>query len=401
MSTEANDNVTITAQCLCKAHTFSTEVARSSLPLEGNFCHCHSCRHLTGAMYSSCTLWPGPGDEIQQSSLKAYVFSNRLHALFCGTCSSKMFWQVQPDKPDDPFEYEVFTGTLSNLDIPTLVQFSHQIFVGDTLDGGASPWLRTPNQNGAVARRWLAHSEKSQEIDGDWPSIDSLPEATVKAELEDIPIRCCCKGVDLVLRRSNVEFAETPRSELPWFVDPVTRKGMASFDVCNSCRRQCGSDIFHWTFSLLRQVGFPQKAAPGTQQGGSSFPVTSSELRDAVTTSAQSRDPRFGTLTLYASSPDVQRYFCSRCSASVFYCVDDRPDTTDIALGLLEAPSGARAEEVVSWSLGSNAAHRGDMAGGWRDGHMNAVESAAEAWRVARKYPKHWRTVEKEEAMRG
>ncbi|KAK7756333.1 hypothetical protein SLS62_001559 [Diatrype stigma] len=317
-----------------------------------------------------------------------------------------MFWQVQPDNPSDGSAvlYEVFTGVLANLDVPNLVQCSHHIFVGDTRDGGASAWLRAPNQSGARPRRWLGHSEKSEEIpDGaDWPGpIASLPDASVTSERGEVPLRCRCRGVDLVLRAPDREFEGKAWAELPWFVDPVTHKGIASFDVCNSCRIQSGTDIFHWTFALLRQIAFPRATTSAGAQHDSSnsnsnspFPATTSELREAVT----GGDPRFGTLALYASSPDVQRYFCSRCAAVVFYCVDDRPDMLDVALGLLEAPSGARAEEFVSWILGGDSAHREDMAGGWRDGHMNAVELAAEAWRVARKYPKHWRTVEKKEA---
>lgn len=348
--------------------------------------------------------------------LETYVFSKRLSVLFCRTCSSKMFWQAQPDNPaGDAVIYEVFTGVLANLDVPNLVQFSHHIFLGDTVDGGASAWLRAPNQNGVRPRRWLGHSEKSEEIlhgdvdvdvDDDWPApIASLPDAGITSERGEVPLRCRCRGVDLVLRAPDREFEGKTRSELPWFADPVTHKGIASFDVCDSCRIQSGTDIFHWTFALLRQIAFPPATATAptttsgaarqdSSNGSSSFPATTSELREAVT----GGDPRFGTLALYASSPDVQRYFCSRCAAVVFYCVDDRPDTLDVALGLLEAPSGARAEEFVSWILGGDSAHREDMAGGWRDGHMNAVEPAAEAWRAARKYPRHWRTVEREEA---
>ncbi|RYP75036.1 hypothetical protein DL771_002684 [Monosporascus sp. 5C6A] len=389
------DSVTLTAQCLCKAHTFTTEVARSSLPLKATCCHCNSCRHVTGALYSVDAPWPGDGDKIGKSSLKKYTCSKLVTLLFCGTCSSPMFFQMRPENADESDEYGVFTGVLANIEVPNLVEFGHHMYVGDTLDGGASPWLRNPNQNGVPARRWIGRAEKSQEIHGDWPPIASLPAATLKSEVEEVPVRCHCKGVDLVLRLPGQDLQGKPRSELPWFIDPATLKNLATFDVCDSCRLQAGVDIWHWTFSLLRHIGF--SPASGSQQRD--FPATSLELREAVSM-REGRDPRFGTLTLYSSSPHVQRYFCSRCSACVFYCVDSRPDTLDVALGLLEAPSGARAEEVVSWAFGGSMVWQEDVVGGWREGHIGAVVSTAEAWRMERSYPKNWRRAEKEEAER-
>ncbi|RYO77669.1 hypothetical protein DL766_004729 [Monosporascus sp. MC13-8B] len=142
-------------------------------------------------------------------------------------------------------------------------------------------------------------------------------------------------------------------------------------------------------------MAFPPTS--GTQQRD--FPATSLELKEAVSV-REGRDPRFGTLTFHSSSPDVQRYFCSRCSACVFYCVDDRPDMLDVALGLLEAPSGARAEEVVSWTFTGSMGWRQDVVGGWREGHIVAVESTAEAWRTESNYPKHSWRAEKEEPER-
>ncbi|RYP14588.1 hypothetical protein DL765_006259 [Monosporascus sp. GIB2] len=389
------DSVTLTAQCLCKAHTFTTEVARSSLPLKATCCHCNSCRHVTGGLYSVDAPWPGDRDKIETSSLKRYTFSKAITDLFCGTCSSRMFFRKSPENADESDEYGVFTGVLMNIDVPNLVEFVHHMYVGDTLDGGASPWLRNPNQSGVPARRWVGRTEKSQEIHGDWPPIASLPAPTLKSEVEEIPIRCRCKGVDFVLRLPGRELQGKPRSELPWFIDPTTYKNLASFDVCDSCRLQSGVDIWNWTFSLLRHMAFPP--APETQPRD--FPATNLELKEAVSV-REGRDPRFGTLTLYSSSPDVQRYFCSRCSACVFYCVDDRPDMLDVALGLLEAPSGARAEEVVSWGFGRDMSWREDVVGGWREGHIVAVEFTAEAWRTERNYPKCSWMAETEEAKR-
>lgn len=46
-----SNTVVITVECLCKIHTFSTEISTSKLPLKCNVCHCDSCRHSTGALH--------------------------------------------------------------------------------------------------------------------------------------------------------------------------------------------------------------------------------------------------------------------------------------------------------------------------------------------------------------
>ena len=54
-------------------------------------------------------------------------------------------------------------------------------------------------------------------------------------------------------------------------------------------------------------------------------------------------------LAEYRSSEGVRRYFCSKCSATVFWCCDVRPDLIDVSVGLLDAEEGARAESWLEW----------------------------------------------------
>lgn len=388
-----SEHVDITAQCLCKAHSFTTSVERSKLPLQVWYCHCDSCRHSTGALYSSDVAWPGPGEEIQRSSLKRYVFTPRVHILFCGTCSSPMFFEEYDGPGTDPTGWGVFTGVLSNNAEPGLATIASHIFVGDTLDGGATMWLRS-NGDGTPIKRWTAARDKSEEVAADWPPSVSLPGTDLKSEPAPVPIRCRCKGVDLVLRWDEIvaEFSVKPKSELPWFIDPETYKLLASFDVCDSCRLSCGVDVLHWTFTMLRHISFPGDAQSDDQPA---FPHSTGDLRAAVSRQ-EGRDPRLGTLAFYASSDDVQRYFCSNCSATVFYAVDVRTDMVDLAAGLLESPAGARAEDVLSWNFGGESSWRQDVEGGWREGLVASIEKQAEEWRVKRQYPKNWRRIIKE-----
>jgi hypothetical protein len=201
-----------------------------------------------------------------------------------------------------------------------------------------------------------------------------------------------------VLHRPIADFAATQRSELPWFVDPATNKALAGFDSCDSCRLSSGIDVFNWTFVLLSHLAFPQLDPNKGLHRLSGFPKSSIELKKAIATKTQDRDPRLGTLAFYMSSPDVQRYFCSRCSACVFYAVDDRPAMVNVAIGVLDSQDGARAEGLLSWAFGGKMGWREDVVDGWREGFVEKIEAAAELWRIERGYPKNWRRMQKEEA---
>ena len=58
-----------------------------------------------------------------------------------------------------------------------------------------------------------------------------------------------------------------------------------------------------------------------------------------------------GTLKQYESSKGVYRYFCGTCGATVFWRSDRRSEELiDVAVGLFDASSGVRAEEVLEWA---------------------------------------------------
>ncbi|KAK4100189.1 hypothetical protein N658DRAFT_487118 [Parathielavia hyrcaniae] len=143
----------------------------------------------------------------------------------------------------------------------------------------------------------------------------------------------------------------------------------------NNWSEEGGSELFNWTFAWLKHTSF------SGDQGDDGLPVNTAQLRAAV------------------EAADFQRYFCERCSASVFYAVDDRPDWVDIAVGLLESPDGARAESVILWSFGGMTGWEGDMVGTWRERMLHAVEKEVEQWRVERGYPMSWYRLKKQQAQ--
>ncbi|KAF4979800.1 hypothetical protein FZEAL_4060 [Fusarium zealandicum] len=382
MASETTPDLIVTAQCLCKANIFTTSIFRSNLPLKGTICHCNSCRHVTGAMYSSHVVWPGSPEEICKSKLERYKFTQNVSLRFCGTCSSPMFWEeYYAEKPEI---LDVLTGVLNNVQVPDFITFPYQILVGDTKDGGASHWLQHVNKDGFLSQRWKTRAGKSEQLDTSWPSTTSAPQDQDQAGTRRISIQCRCKGINFVLSPGNANFAGMEPDVLPFFVEPATHKHLASFDACNSCRSMFGVDIVNWTFALLRQLEFQESTGPA-------FPKSTSELKEAIL--SPDRDARFGTLAMYKSSPDVQRYFCSRCSASAFYAVDDRPDLVDVAVGLLDSQDGANAESFLTWNLGAKVGGEADVAGGWRQGFVESIKDTAESWRVKRKYPKTWKRL--------
>lgn len=412
-TTTEQDHVELTAQCLCKEHTFTANVPRSSLPLEAHVCHCNSCRHVTGAMNTNVVPWSGDVDAIEKSTLRRYSFSKRIKILFCGTCSSPMLWEIlQHDEATGKAketEYDVFTGVLRNEGPRGLLKIVDHIFVGDTLDGGSSMWTRAPGGDGGApaARRWHGARGASQQLPDDWPPgpPPPPPAAHWRSEPRDISFGCHCAGVDLIYRRTQAdgEFAacQRPEAKLPRFVDPASGKPVvAGMDACDSCRASSGVDFFHWTSSSLRHVGFSSSGGGGGDRERP-FPATLADLYAAVSGPRERRDPRLGTLAVYGSSDGVRRYFCSRCSACVFYAAEARhednddhdDDVVNIAMGLFKSPEGARAEGAFLWQFGGPVRHREDVLGGWREAWLESIEAECEAWRVQRNFPEWWRLM--------
>ncbi len=254
-------------------------------------------------------------------------------------------------------------------------------------------WLRK-SLDGSHIPRWTRRSENSGEaaeaLPYGWPgaSADAPPDSN--AWPERTPVRCHCGGVNLVLR-SACDLASKPAEELPFFVDPETFQYLATFDACDSCRLSFGTDISNWTFTLLSHIEYPAETELGDK---AEFPRSVQELVSAV--SAPNKDPRLGTLSFYRSSPDVERFFCLRCAAAVFYACDDRADMVDLAVGLLDHPSGARAEGLLKWNFGV-IGWRDSVKGGWRDNFVQAVAEESEEWRIQRGYSKTWARVKREE----
>ncbi|KAF3353180.1 hypothetical protein HYQ45_005413 [Verticillium longisporum] len=322
-------NVAITAHCLCRKHTFTASVPTSTLPLEATVDHSDGARYLTGGLFLATAPWPTPEENV--SVLKAYAVSKTVETFSCATCSSQMFQRENG-------QLRVITGVLGKN--KGLVRYSKHKGMEGTKDGGAAPWFgqTTPSE-----------------------------QATSKAcaESSETELRCHCGGVHLVLHGARAEDAEAWRA----IVDPESKRYLATLDACDSCRTTVGSDIVCWAFAPIARVKFA-----GEWFG---FPTNVADLKAAVLRGVAG----LGTMKVYGSSQGVERFFCGRCAASVFYTSSTRPKQVDITVGLLRQPGGARADGALSWALG-RADYLEDVKGGWRETVINEFVEGSERWRL-------------------
>ena len=361
-----DETIDLTASCLCNSHVYSTNLPKSSLPLKAHICHCSSCRHVTGSLCTSI-VWPSPFVESINdiSSLKRYRYSPDFDFLFCPTCSTPIFGVFD----DGTQTTGVLTGCLNNFAAEGVeaVRWDDMGFVGDTKDGGASPWLRNVNATGPALKCFSGRTYKQDaiELPEDWPKQDQASERAADRQ-DSVPIHCKCQGVDLYLHRGDYKTMDA--KDLPWNVDAQTRKIKANLCGCNSCRLQSGNDVFNWTFVELKNISYSTSSS-----GDISFPTHMDDLAALVDT----QDERIGSLRYYNSSPGIERYFCGTCSATVFFASNGRPSIVDVAVGVLDASDGARAEGLLAWSLEKEVEFKGDAKGGWREGLLERVERAA------------------------
>jgi hypothetical protein len=91
-------------------------------------------------------------------------------------------------------------------------------------------------------------------------------------------------------------------------------------------------------------------------------------------------DESFGAMKTYRSSVGVTRSFCGVCGANIFWEADFRPTLVDVAVGALDAESGARAEEWLEWATERvsfrEEAHHLDL--------IEGLESGLKRWKERR-----------------
>ncbi|KEF59572.1 uncharacterized protein A1O9_04417 [Exophiala aquamarina CBS 119918] len=285
------ETTTLHAQCHCKRASYKFSIPSLSLPLSSSFCSCSSCRYATGQLAASFAVIPLDPDtlDLDVSQLSSYASSSHRTRHFCPTCGANV---LDFDNSDNL--WRVCTGMLDRTQ--NLLK-RNQIFLGDTCDGGLSVWMNGMGQKfegspDVEPFDFKTDLHKDKELDKDLPSTAHLLGM------------CHCHGVQIRI---------LPPSE--------KQRYSAGLDFCTSCRTTTGFEVTSWTSVPLSQIQVPE---------GQSLALSTR------------------TLKTYASSPGVSRSFCGNCGLTAFVTKDNQ-SWIDIAVGMLRAEEGARAERWLEW----------------------------------------------------
>lgn len=284
------------------------------------------------------------------STLVEYRPAKTVSFYFCRTCGSHMFAERRRYGSLD-----VMTGVLQD-DAERFVKVVDHQHVESTVDGGFSAWL--PIIGAKFLPRWRRSREESDLLPLEWP----CPVAAARRKRDSqLAAHCHCGGVSFNITRPNdrsgaftaplpdvikkyTNGEEATLTEEKWWLSGDGRY-TAGTCACRSCRLASGMDIVE-----VRRARFPAFACSNEEctnhiQQWGFIPAHNIKMTDGKPFTTD-----FGTLKAFRSSEDATRYFCDACGATVFWIGDDRPELIDVAVGLLAAPSGARAEDWLKWA---------------------------------------------------
>ena len=335
----ALDHKSIKASCLCGLVKHEITLPTSNFPLKSCLCHCNSCRHMTGCLCLTVAFLP-PQYKPKQTlldQLRPFRFSKRITQYHCLVCGTQMLWRCfeDGDDPQSPVQWDVACGTLERAD--NIYEVHGHEHIADTLDGGFADFL--PSIDNTPVERWPHHFRKGEQIPLYWQS-DNKSQAQASAG-DRLQAHCLCGGVQFWIARPSPRsedaecfwpdvlipyHSDEPRpGRAPWWLREDGKKFLAGCCSCNSCRLACGMEWIQWAFIPTVDISLdPAGITPFTRD--------------------------FGTLKHFRFSNHAKRSFCGTCGATVFFDGDDRPTLIDVAVGLLNAPEGARAGSLLDWT---------------------------------------------------
>ncbi|KIV97787.1 hypothetical protein PV10_01495 [Exophiala mesophila] len=348
---------TVTISCHCQTNRINATIPTASLPLKSALCHCHSCRHVTGQMFATFAVIPadvpgefqhshsggGDGDDGTAKVIRYQSSPNitRVSCRVCGASLGNVEYErssasgVDGEGKGEVLEWEAATGCLcissdgkdgvvgavegDNAKTDLTGKLDRvQLWVEDVQDdGGAVGWINAGKLSGMNRFRrgrdsdMVMDDEVKAMLDsgsatsGGKPSSMSMSTAETKLQ-----VRCHCGNVDFDITRPEPDYNEG------------TGKFPSFFDTCTSCRTATGFEILSWITVPRRLIMTP-----------------ATDLQSYLSDSSK--------VTHYKTSESVDRYFCSRCAASVFYYKHGLDDL-DLSLGLLQSHSNREAR-ILDW----------------------------------------------------
>ncbi|KAK7746598.1 hypothetical protein SLS62_009319 [Diatrype stigma] len=312
---------TFAARCHCSNVQFAITLPKSMLPLNAYVCGCYHCRVTHGAFGSfHITLPPGLGPEWTAGRINYSVYKtkggNGGQRFFCPTCGAHS-GHYEPLINQWVVDVALFDSSAP------FWTYTHFAFPQSARDGGLLSWIPEI----APGRPLLPFSP---------PNDQAQEYELVKAGSGEERLRaeCHCGGVSFTVGRPTE--AMRGDAHLGRYVSPADpAKWKALLDFCRDCRKATGVPCNAWAL-------VPRAAIE---------PADAADLR------------ALGTMKTYASSGASTRGFCGACGATVFtrhrarVASEESEQLTvlNVAVGILRAPEGAKAENWLTWRTGEPA----------------------------------------------
>lgn len=330
--------------------------------LDMSLCHCTTCRHVTGVLFTSYLPIQSP---TLNSGIREYCSSKDSKRYFCTTCGCHLF---QRSEINGLTKWCVATGVVSKGNYNLMqaleaegdesIHHAHHINIADTKDGGLSTFINFAEHTKPTEKRTSVKSSATRPNDRATPK----PPNAAGDELE---ASCHCGKVAFHITRPD-DASRKPHSGLPdlmvphktgapeikntedykWWLRPSDSPRpthyMAGTCACKSCRLTSGFEIQTWAFVPRSNIMIHISGSADSnqtidrEQGTSLMPLDFTTLPQ-------------GIVQAYESSPGVLREFCGSCGATIFWHDRWRPDIIDVSVGLLKAPEGSRAENWLEW----------------------------------------------------
>ncbi|KAF2457989.1 Mss4-like protein, partial [Lineolata rhizophorae] len=343
-----DSTTTVRGSCLCRRTSFTIPLPTSYVPQAKHLCHCNVCRRTSGTLFTSYLTLPSdpsttPPSGLDLALLTPYT-SSTLTRYFCPTCGTHVAVRGHTDGA-----LLVCAGTLERTQ--GVVKIVGHEWIEDSRDGGGSVWLPSLGPDRVPAERWLRDPGTSPQAPLEWRDSVAGPGAARTDEHlpeDTLPARCHCGGVQFRIKRPSERSARSaaaaaapfpdllvpyhsgasaanPDSEAWWLTGPDLSRFLAGTCACRSCRLALGFDVAAWAFVPAADIVLPDGGAFRRE---------------------------FGAVKTYGSSEGVTRGFCGTCGAGVYWSGDWREELVDVAVGLLDAPEGVRAEDWLGWERG-------------------------------------------------
>lgn len=316
LPTGPHESKTFDGHCHCRRIQFTVTLPTEVLPLRSRICHCSACRYTHGTFVSCVvTLPPGVQPEWAKHSSKDKLAGytkpgGRGPRLFCPDCGSHVGY----------FDPSIGQWTVAwGLFDETFWQLTYHAYPKSAPGGGLVDWLPK------IAENDVQHLITPDDIPPAQPELEIGPNGEERLRAE-----CACGGVKFTIQRPSQEVIDD--DYMGMYVSPKDQKKWKAFlDLCRDCSRLSGDTPTSWM--LVPRIAIQPE-----------LPL----------------DFKMGTLKTYKSSESNTRGFCGVCAASVFALTtrrvpSERQAVLAVAMGILRAPEGVRAENWATWRSGNIA----------------------------------------------